>query len=318
MDSSNMNRRGPPISPNASYQENYQDGNNHNYQDQNNNNNSSNSDLYEHDPPFNTGTVGAALRENINLGAHNSFKGDFQDFLSGQVNPTLVVPKVFYFFFFAAFGSVFPLMGIYFKQMGTCFFILLNLLLSKSFYQGYHVVINVTMTFIKATMNLTNKAMTYTNHNMIFTNAKMKFTKDIMVFTKFTLDFTNAYITFNNNTMTFTNATMNFTKDSMVFTKVTLDFINAYITFNNDTMTFTNHNMIFTNATMNFTKAFMVFIKVTYPLRFFSYNSYIPCQILNYFLLFYPIFIMLSYKDPQTLFQLHNSLITEHRNRLFE
>ena len=106
MDSSNMNRRGPPISPNASYQENYQDGNNHSYQDQNNNNNSSNSDLYEHDPPFNTGTVGAALRENIHLGAHNSFKGDFQDFLSGQVNPTLVVPKVFYFFFFAAFGKL--------------------------------------------------------------------------------------------------------------------------------------------------------------------------------------------------------------------
>lgn len=32
-------------------------------------------------------------------------------------NRKLLVPKAFYFFFFAAFGSLFPLMAIYFKQM---------------------------------------------------------------------------------------------------------------------------------------------------------------------------------------------------------
>ena len=30
----------------------------------------------------------------------------------------LVVAKLFYFFFYAAFGSLFPLMGVYFKQIG--------------------------------------------------------------------------------------------------------------------------------------------------------------------------------------------------------
>ena len=30
----------------------------------------------------------------------------------------LVVAKLFYFFFYAAFGSLFPLMGVYFKQLG--------------------------------------------------------------------------------------------------------------------------------------------------------------------------------------------------------
>ena len=30
----------------------------------------------------------------------------------------LVIGKMFYFFFFSAFGSLFPLMGVYFKQLG--------------------------------------------------------------------------------------------------------------------------------------------------------------------------------------------------------
>ena len=30
----------------------------------------------------------------------------------------LAVAKIFYFFFYGAFGSLFPLMGVYFKQMG--------------------------------------------------------------------------------------------------------------------------------------------------------------------------------------------------------
>ena len=35
-----------------------------------------------------------------------------------KLNYDLVVSKVFYFFFFAAFGSLFPLLGVYFKQLG--------------------------------------------------------------------------------------------------------------------------------------------------------------------------------------------------------
>lgn len=34
------------------------------------------------------------------------------------VDPELLFVKTFYFFFYAAFGSLFPLMGVYFKQMG--------------------------------------------------------------------------------------------------------------------------------------------------------------------------------------------------------
>ena len=33
-------------------------------------------------------------------------------------NRSLLVSKAFYFFFFAAFGSLFPLLGVYFKQLG--------------------------------------------------------------------------------------------------------------------------------------------------------------------------------------------------------
>lgn len=35
-----------------------------------------------------------------------------------NVNPDLFVSKVFYFFFYSAFGSLFPLMAVYFKQLG--------------------------------------------------------------------------------------------------------------------------------------------------------------------------------------------------------
>jgi len=34
-----------------------------------------------------------------------------------QVNPDLFVSKLFYFFFYSAFGSLFPLMAVYFKQL---------------------------------------------------------------------------------------------------------------------------------------------------------------------------------------------------------
>lgn len=38
--------------------------------------------------------------------------------LFGPVDQELIVVKSFYFFFYSAFGSLFPLMGVYFKQMG--------------------------------------------------------------------------------------------------------------------------------------------------------------------------------------------------------
>ena len=40
------------------------------------------------------------------------------DTLPSNVNRTLLYAKLFYFWYFAAFGSLFPLMSIYFKQMG--------------------------------------------------------------------------------------------------------------------------------------------------------------------------------------------------------
>lgn len=36
----------------------------------------------------------------------------------GSVDQELLIVKTFYFFFYSAFGSLFPLMGVYFKQMG--------------------------------------------------------------------------------------------------------------------------------------------------------------------------------------------------------
>src|SRR5947207_14395204 len=39
-------------------------------------------------------------------------------FMEILTNRTLIIPKAFYFFFFAAFGSLFPLMAVYFKQLG--------------------------------------------------------------------------------------------------------------------------------------------------------------------------------------------------------
>lgn len=40
------------------------------------------------------------------------------DSLPSTVNRTLLFAKLFYFWYFAAFGSLFPLLSIYFKQMG--------------------------------------------------------------------------------------------------------------------------------------------------------------------------------------------------------
>ncbi|EAA08483.4 major facilitator superfamily domain-containing protein 6 [Anopheles merus] len=45
-------------------------------------------------------------------------KSDILEMLFGSVDQELLPVKTFYFFFYSAFGSLFPLMGVYFKQMG--------------------------------------------------------------------------------------------------------------------------------------------------------------------------------------------------------
>lgn len=45
-------------------------------------------------------------------------KSDMLEYLFGGVDQELLMVKTFYFFFYSAFGSLFPLMGVYFKQMG--------------------------------------------------------------------------------------------------------------------------------------------------------------------------------------------------------
>ncbi|CAK9807696.1 Major facilitator superfamily domain-containing protein 6 [Anthophora quadrimaculata] len=45
-------------------------------------------------------------------------KSDVIEYLFGAVDQELLTVKTFYFFFYSAFGSLFPLMGVYFKQMG--------------------------------------------------------------------------------------------------------------------------------------------------------------------------------------------------------
>lgn len=45
-------------------------------------------------------------------------RSDIMDMLFNTVSQELLVAKTFYFFFFSAFGSLFPLMAVYFKQLG--------------------------------------------------------------------------------------------------------------------------------------------------------------------------------------------------------
>lgn len=45
-------------------------------------------------------------------------KRDVIDSLCTSLNQDLLIAKTFYFFFFSAFGSLFPLLAVYFKQMG--------------------------------------------------------------------------------------------------------------------------------------------------------------------------------------------------------
>lgn len=45
-------------------------------------------------------------------------KSDILEMIFGSVDQELLVVKSFYFCFYSAFGSLFPLMGVFFKQMG--------------------------------------------------------------------------------------------------------------------------------------------------------------------------------------------------------
>ncbi|XP_030754027.1 major facilitator superfamily domain-containing protein 6 isoform X1 [Sitophilus oryzae] len=45
-------------------------------------------------------------------------RSDIIEMLFGPIDQELIIVKSFYFFFYSAFGSLFPLMGVYFKQMG--------------------------------------------------------------------------------------------------------------------------------------------------------------------------------------------------------
>ncbi|GAB1606717.1 major facilitator superfamily domain-containing protein 6 [Argonauta hians] len=47
-----------------------------------------------------------------------SSRRDLIDNMFTYINRDLLISKIFYFFFFAAFGSLFPLMAIYFRQLG--------------------------------------------------------------------------------------------------------------------------------------------------------------------------------------------------------
>ncbi len=100
---SNYQPHGVPMSPNA------------NYHDQGYSANQNTSDLYEYNnqPPQQQ----QQHQQPLPVPPQDQTKEDFTDMLCGQVNQALVIPKTFYFFFFAAFGSLFPLMAIYFKQM---------------------------------------------------------------------------------------------------------------------------------------------------------------------------------------------------------
>lgn len=100
-----------PVSPNTSYHEqrNYQQDDSMRAEN-NYNNTSPNGNNYDQQPMNGN--------DSYNQGQFQEHsKQDFFDMLCGQVNQALVIPKAFYFFFFAAFGSLFPLMAIYFKQM---------------------------------------------------------------------------------------------------------------------------------------------------------------------------------------------------------
>lgn len=63
--------------------------------------------------------LGATAAPTASRKINNPFSGrDFIDSIFTIVNKDLLSCKLFYFFFFGAFGSLFPLLAIYFKQLG--------------------------------------------------------------------------------------------------------------------------------------------------------------------------------------------------------
>lgn len=67
--------------------------------------------------------LGRFIRERVPvcgqiLDTLSSINLPFIDALVQRINRDLLVSKMFYFFFYSAFGSLFPLMGVYFKQQG--------------------------------------------------------------------------------------------------------------------------------------------------------------------------------------------------------
>ncbi|KAK2160040.1 hypothetical protein LSH36_141g03028 [Paralvinella palmiformis] len=66
-----------------------------------------------------TSTLGGIAAGIGNVASGGTAAGrDFLDSLFSNMNYDLLVSKTFYFFFFAAFGSLFPLIAVYFKQLG--------------------------------------------------------------------------------------------------------------------------------------------------------------------------------------------------------
>jgi len=78
-------------------------------------------ELYEYNDQNSTSArVGNFLNSNFLSKPPEIFRRspNLLDSLPSNVNRTLLFAKLFYFWYFAAFGSLFPLMSIYFKQMG--------------------------------------------------------------------------------------------------------------------------------------------------------------------------------------------------------
>lgn len=57
------------------------------------------------------------VRSHLNTEYDKQSKRDIIDNMFSYINRDLLICKLFYFFFFAAFGSLFPLLAIYFKQL---------------------------------------------------------------------------------------------------------------------------------------------------------------------------------------------------------
>ena len=70
-------------------------------------------------PSFNAAyNNGSAFREGGDFSMPSSKTQKFIEKVKEEFSTGFIIPKIFYFFFFCAFGSFFPLMAIYFKNLG--------------------------------------------------------------------------------------------------------------------------------------------------------------------------------------------------------